>query len=226
MSASKPACRRRSALQRLSLGAVTATLAISFCPNEAKAILTYNIYESGGDVLLETNGSLSVPATPDGIGSTLGGNGAITSAIAMIGTGPSQYADGYSITGPTSFNGSVATSAGSTTSTTTTSLQGNGPPPTRAWRISGSYVSGSPIISRSVFSGTTLAALGFTSGLTGLIGTWTLTSTGDTIRVVLGAPEAAPAPAPLPLLGAGATFGWSRRLRRRIGSSAFAAARD
>jgi hypothetical protein len=201
-------------------------LAISLCPNEAKAILTYNIYESGGDVLVETNGSLSVPATPDSIQSQFGGNGQINSGFAIIVTGPDQNANGYAITGPTSFDGSVATSGGSTTSTTTTSLLGNGPPPIVAWRISGSYVSGTPIISSSVFSGTTLAALGFTPGLTGLIGTWTLTSTGDTIRVVLGAPEAAPAPAPLPLLGAGAAFGWSRRLRRRIGPSAFAAAQD
>jgi hypothetical protein len=33
--------------------------------------------------------------------------------------------------------------------------------------------------------------------------------------VILGAPTAA-VPGPLPLLGAGAAFGWSRRLRRRI----------
>ncbi|MDM7953543.1 MAG: choice-of-anchor L domain-containing protein [Cyanobium sp. CZS 25K] len=30
-------------------------------------------------------------------------------------------------------------------------------------------------------------------------------------------PDEAPVPAPLPLLGAGAAFGWSRRLRRRVG---------
>ncbi|MEA5416157.1 choice-of-anchor L domain-containing protein [Synechococcus sp. BA-132 BA5] len=30
-------------------------------------------------------------------------------------------------------------------------------------------------------------------------------------------PDGAPVPAPLPLLGAGAAFGWSRRLRRRVG---------
>jgi hypothetical protein len=32
-------------------------------------------------------------------------------------------------------------------------------------------------------------------------------------------PVAAPVPGPLPLLGAGAAFGWSRQLRRRIGTS-------
>ena len=39
----------------------------------------------------------------------------------------------------------------------------------------------------------------------------------DTIQVVLGTPP--PVPGPLPLLGAGAAFGWSRRLRNRIAAS-------
>ncbi|MCP9860405.1 hypothetical protein KBZ33_15705 [Cyanobium sp. Cruz-8D1] len=39
--------------------------------------------------------------------------------------------------------------------------------------------------------------------------------TGDTIQALLGAP-AASVPGPLPLLGAGAAFGWSRKLRKRI----------
>jgi MYXO-CTERM domain-containing protein len=42
-----------------------------------------------------------------------------------------------------------------------------------------------------------------------------LLSTGDTITVnATSAP--ADVPGPLPLLGAGAAFGWSRRLRKRI----------
>jgi hypothetical protein len=35
----------------------------------------------------------------------------------------------------------------------------------------------------------------------------------------LAAPDLASVPGPLPLLGAGAAFGWSRQLRRRIGTS-------
>jgi hypothetical protein len=61
--------------------------------------------------------------------------------------------------------------------------------------------------------GTTLADLGFTT--TGLIGTWFLTGTSETIQVILGAPGAA-VPGPLPLFGAAAAFGWSRKLRKRI----------
>ncbi len=79
--------------------------------------------------------------------------------------------------------------------------------------IDSAYISNTPIVSSATFNGTTLAALGFTT--TGLIGTWTLNGTSESIQVILGAPTAA-VPGPLPLLGAGAAFGWSRRLRRRI----------
>jgi len=81
--------------------------------------------------------------------------------------------------------------------------------------INPAYVSTTPIVSSATFNGETLASLGFTT--TGLIGTWSLNGTSETIQVLLGNPSAA-APGPLPLLGAGAAFGWSRRLRKRIGT--------
>ena len=46
----------------------------------------------------------------------------------------------------------------------------------------------------------------------GTIGTWTITETGNTIKVNVGNPV----PGPLPLLGAAAAFGLSRRLQRRV----------
>jgi hypothetical protein len=87
--------------------------------------------------------------------------------------------------------------------------------------IAPGYVSGTPIISSSVFIGKTLYndpsnGLGFTPGTTGLIGTWTITGTGEAIYACLGPDSCVPAPAPLPVLGAIAAFGWSRRLRRRV----------
>ncbi|MFN9610686.1 MAG: hypothetical protein ACK546_00810 [bacterium] len=50
--------------------------------------------------------------------------------------------------------------------------------------------------------------MGLTS-TSGTIGTWTLVGTGDTVNVNV-------VPGPLPLFGAGAAFGFSRRLRQRI----------
>ena len=77
--------------------------------------------------------------------------------------------------------------------------------------IDQSYTSGAPFVSSATFNGQTLASLGFTT--TGLIGTWTLNGTSESINVVIGAPSPAAVPGPLPLLGAGAAFGWSRLLR-------------
>ena len=71
-----------------------------------------------------------------------------------------------------------------------------------------SYVSGTPIVSNAIFVGKTLADIGLTPS-SGNLGTWTLTGSGDTISVNV-------VPGPLPVLGAGAAFGFSRKLRRRI----------
>jgi len=75
--------------------------------------------------------------------------------------------------------------------------------------------------SEAVFNGKSLADFGITTS--GLLGTWTLQpadgsdpyTANDTINLIAGPPSAA-VPGPLPLLGAGAAFGWSRRLRKRI----------
>jgi hypothetical protein len=82
--------------------------------------------------------------------------------------------------------------------------------------IDPAYISNSPIVSSATFNSQTLATLNFTT--TGLIGTWTLDGTSESIQVILGAPTppGVTVPGPLPLLGAAAAFGWSRRLRRRI----------
>jgi MYXO-CTERM domain-containing protein len=80
--------------------------------------------------------------------------------------------------------------------------------------IDPAYNFADPIVSSATFNGQTLASLGFTTS--GLIGTWSITGTSETIQVHLGNPPTAAVPGPLPLLGIGAAFGWSRRLRKRI----------
>jgi len=117
----------------------------------------------------------------------------------------------YSITGSPSFNGVVFNNSGSSVSAISTILDGG---IAGTFGISSSYISGSPIVSASTFAGETLASLGFTIN-SGLLGSWTLNGTGDTIQAFLGPPAAA-VPGPLPLFGAAAAFGWSRRLRKRI----------
>ncbi|MFZ9752327.1 MAG: hypothetical protein ACO3B3_02055 [Cyanobium sp.] len=62
-----------------------------------------------------------------------------------------------------------------------------------------------------------LGLLGLTTS-SGTLGTWTLADTGDTIevKVLNPSPPTSSVPGPLPVLGAGAAFGFSRRLRQRI----------
>ena len=73
------------------------------------------------------------------------------------------------------------------------------------------YSAGSPFFSSATFNDQSLASQGFTA--TGLVGTWNLVGTSESINIYIGATAT---PGPLPLFGAGAAFGWSRRLRKRI----------
>ena len=202
-------CKRLSPL-------LVAPAALLLSQGQAKAVLTYNIFESGGDVVVQTSGSLNLPLTS--IGSAhCGTDGGLLSSFAVICTGPQGNLALYGITGSPSFNnGFVARGVGSSVSATSTYLVGGSNPlliPV-GFSISFGYISGSPIVSTSTFTGRTLSSLGFTIN-SGLLGSWTLNGTGDTIQAFLGPPTAA-VPGPLPLFGAAAAFGWSRRLRKRI----------
>ncbi len=201
-------CKRLSPL-------LVAPAALLLSQGQAKAVLTYNIFESGGDVVVQTSGSLNLPLTSIG-SADCGTDGGLLSFFAVICTGPQGNLALYGITGSPSFNGSVLNGGGSSVSATSTYLVGGSNPlliPV-GFSISFGYISGSPIVSTSTFTGQTLSSLGFTIN-SGLLGSWTLDGTGDTIQAFLGPPAAA-VPGPLPLLGAGAAFGWSRKLRKRI----------
>ena len=196
---------------------LAAPTALLLSQQQAKAALTYNIFESAGDVVVQTSGSLDLT------GATLAANipnscignvnGALVSAGGIICNGPNSNSSLYFLSGPQSFNGSVEVDA-SSVSGVSTLLLGVALYGAPVLGINPAYLSSSPIVSSATFNGTTLASLGFTT--TGLIGTWTLNGTSETIQVFLGPPSAAAVPGPLPLLGAGAAFAWSRLLRKRI----------
>jgi hypothetical protein len=188
---------------------LAAPAALLLSQGEAKAILTYNIFEAAGNVVVQASGSLNLSGA-DFLGqSNCGTAGAILSAIAFICTGPDVVGPAYSISGPSSIIGTASILTASNVTGISTSLQSF----LNIFNIDPAYTSNSPIISSATFNGTTLTGLGFTT--TGLIGSWTLDGTSETIQLILGPPTAA-VPAPLPLFGAGAAFGWSRRLRKRI----------
>jgi MYXO-CTERM domain-containing protein len=203
---------------------LAAPAALLLTQGQAKAVLTYNIFESGGNVVVQTTGSLNLAGATPGFQNKCGYNGAIISIQAVICTGPgdgtSEKIPFYPISGgPASFNGDVVDFSGSSPSGIPTMLLGAG----NVIGIPSAYVSGDPIVSSSTFTGQTLASLGFTIS-SGLLGSWTLNGTTENIFACLGTdpcappPSGAAAPGPLPLLGAGAAFGWSRRLRKRITS--------
>jgi hypothetical protein len=181
---------------------------------QAKAVLTYNIFESAGNVVVQTSGSINLTGAPQLFTLSCANAGSILSVSAIIAVcnGPNDSVGLYQITGPVSFNGSANVQADSLSGIFNSGLIGAA----NFFVIGPAYVSNTPIVSSATYNNKTLAGLGFTT--TGLIGTWTLDGTSETIQVILGAPTppGATVPGPLPLLGAGAAFGWSRRLRKRI----------
>jgi hypothetical protein len=204
---------------------LAAPAALLLSQGQAKAVLTYNIFESGNDVVVQTSGSLTL-TSPETTGFHCGIDGAISSSIGLVCTGadpdpasrPGRFFT-YSITGPLVFNGTVEAYPASSVSGIYTMFAGGGEEQFTPsfFSIDDSYTSGDSIVSSARFNNTTLSGLGFTQS-SGLIGTWTLTGSGDKIQVNLqpAASGSVPVPSPLPLFGAAAAFSWSRRLRRRI----------
>jgi len=200
-------CKRLSPL-------LAAPAALLLTQGEAKAILTYNIFESTGNVIVQASGSLDLTGATLNGRFRCGADGALFSSLATIctGTDPGPGQIGFGITGPGSFVGSATLFPASRVTGLYTFLSGNA----NQFNIGSAYVFNTPIVGSATFNGTTLLGLGFTT--TGLIGTWTLDGTSESIQVFIGSPSpsGAAVPGPLPLLGAGAAFGWSRRLRKRI----------
>ena len=193
---------------------LAAPAALLLSQGQAKAVLTYNIFESAGNVVVQASGSLDLSSTSSSFfqNSCAAGapGGAIVSAIAAICTGADITSPVFAITGPASFNGSVVITPAPSVSGILTGMVGI----SGTFIIDPSYIYNTPIVSSATFNGQTLASLGFTT--TGLIGTWTIDGTSESIQVFLGPPSPAAVPGPLPLLGAGAAFGFGRRLRKRI----------
>jgi len=188
---------------------LAAPAALLLSQGQAKAVLTYNIFESGGDVVVQASGSINLTGAAQTGTGDCPIDGFIVSSVAAICTGASVGSIPlYGIVGPQAFNGNAFIFASSVSGLEVAFNGIDG-----EFIIDSAYVSNTPIVSSATFTSTTLAGLGFTT--TGLIGTWTLNGTSETIQVFLGPPAAA-VPGPVPLLGAGAAFGWSRRLRKRI----------
>ena len=193
----------------------------------AQAVLIYNFYESGGNLVVEGTGSLNLPSSPIDSDSFVFSTGILNLDYwFVIGTIDPRTGVGlYFITGDTTLGvGIIPTSALASSDSGISSALIYSNSEVQYIFIDSTYVSGATINSSSTFTGITLASLGMPNS--GTLGTWTLydpddsSYIGDTISVQVNA-SASPAsvPGPLPILGLAAAFGFSRKLRKRIKAS-------
>jgi hypothetical protein len=204
---------------------LAAPAALLLSQGEAKAVLNFNIFESGGNVIVRTSGSVDLPKSFAALDNS--NSGIWGPSLGAVSTGQASPVIGsilfFKVLGPTSIPGSTVFRPASSVSGNNTTL-GVGP---LFQLFIGSQIlalnspAGGERFSEAVFNGKSLTDFGITTS--GLLGTWTLQpadgtdpyTANDTINLIAGSSSAA-VPGPLPLLGAGAAFGWSRRLRKRI----------
>lgn len=189
---------------------ISAPVALLLSADPAKAMLNIAIFDDGPNLKVEVSGSLSELGSSIGDG-ICGVNGALFSSAGAICTGIDTFSPAYLISGPADFGGSAALFPADFVSGP---LLGIGTSDL-ILLVDPSYVVGQPFLSSATFNNTNAVTQGFS--VPGLVGTWTINGTSESINLFIGPPPAE-VPGPLPLLGAGAAFGWSRRMRRRIAS--------
>ena len=188
----------------------------------AQAVLIFNFYESGSDLVIEGTGSLNLPLSSLGSGFCPASGLLSLDTSTLFCTGPNAGGPVYAITGPTTLGAGIITTNVFSSSDSGINLGiGIGGYGYGQFLIDSTYVSGTSIFSSSTFTGKTLASLGMPNS--GILGTWTLidpgdpTYVGDTISVQVNASRSsASVPGPLPILGLAAAFGFSRKLRKRM----------
>ena len=196
---------------------LAAPAALLLSQGQAKAILNVNIFDDGPNLKVTVQGSLSQLGSTLGV-SQCGYDGYLSgqfnpSLPSLLCTGPTADAPLYAISGPAGYGGNGDLAGASSVSGFTFRFAPSSFPGTSGIRVDPSYTLGQPFSSSAIFNGKSLTSEGFTS--TGLVGTWTINGTSESINVFIG-PAASTVPGPLPMLGVGAAFGWSRRLRKRI----------
>jgi len=197
------------------IACAAAAAALLWCANPAKAILNINIYDDGPNLTVVVSGSLSALGSNAVSDGCIPGGLLFSPYVLVICAGATH--NSYPVTGPDGFGGTAENLPAGSTSGATFILQLAGVPgEVSGYAIDPNYVPAQPFFSSATFNNTSALAQGFT--VPGLVGTWTINDTSESINVFVGPPSSpsAAVPGPLLLLGAGAAFGWSRRIRRRI----------
>lgn len=174
----------------------------------AKAILNINLFDDGLDFKIVVSGSLSQFGSPDA-GNRCNLNGAFSAPDTLC-AGTDALPPTCNISGPTGFGGTGAIYPANSATGPFFGFM------SALYVIDPAYTAGQPFLSSATFNNTSLAVFDLTTP--GLVGTWSINGTSESINLFIGPPPTPPTvvPGPLPLFGAGAAFGWSRRLRRRI----------
>jgi hypothetical protein len=200
---------------------LTAPAVLVLIQGRAEAVLNINIFESAGNVVVRTSGSLASLPQPLYSGSC-GFSGAWVPGNSAICTGPNANFYAYLISGPSGIPGTTTFLGANSSIGPAVSFQSNSSLNLFRLFLDTSFTGGW-ILSESIYYNKNLA-IDFGITTTGLIGTWALQPKDGTdpynaqeqINLSVDPP---PVPGPLPLCGAAAALGWSRRLRRRIGSA-------
>ena len=222
----KPQLRMLAQLSKRLSPLLAAPFALLLSQAQAKAMLNVNIFDEGSNLKVTVTGSISagnagiIAAATDQCyfnGALTGQSFNTTLGRAYICTGYDQASVFYALTGPPGFggNGSVAADSVEGLSFQLYGLaysDGFWEEYNYTYALDPDYVLGQPFYSSATFNGRSLSSEGLTAR--GLVGTWTINGTSESINVYIGSTEQAPGP--LPLFGAAAAFGWSRRLRKRI----------
>lgn len=200
-----------SQMKALPLSLATGVALLFTTPPTPSQALTLTMLEAGNDVVVSGSGTLNLTALQGPIPDQSDGAFVYPSFSSFL-LGEATGLDVY--IGDITFPASMGSGSG-------VIGDGSGAPfgPVQfvfgfgqeLWVPAG-YQSGGPLNASAIFPGESLASLGVTPG----IYTWSWGSGADSDDLTLLVEESIPpVPGPLPLLGAGAAFGWSRRLRKR-----------
>lgn len=168
---------------------LAASVGLLLGQGEAKAILNINIFDDGPNLKVTVQGSVSQLGSSLGSGAC-GVDGALTPTI--ICTGPNSSAETYAILGSGNFGIPDSLVPADTVSGFTFRMSSSSS--SAGVRLDSSYVLGQPFFSSATFNDSSLASLGVTS--TGLVGTWTIVGTTESINVFYRASSSSISPRP------------------------------
>jgi hypothetical protein len=192
------------------LFSATLVVAAFASSGSAKASVTYEFIQQGSDVVMNVSGSVSAARTSN-VTSAFDSNPLLLTRLALKTTKTSPNIPSWDLNGGPSSLGSGENINFRSYPGTSTFLIGF----LDSFAIE-NYTLGSPISGSGLLAGQTLASLGFGFTAPGLLASWNITGSSETVEVRIGSTAPSSVPGPLPLFGAAAAFAHSRRLRARL----------